>query len=136
MGAAAGAAALTEFSRCSPLGGLAIGIQPMIGDKTQFEAALGVKFAFDDDAHTAMFGDAAVNRVLGGGFFGGGISFWDIGKDTSSVGLLLQGGFDLDKDGKWQLVGQTRVPFFNQFDNIENNYQLWGGIRFRPNSWK
>ena len=95
-----------------------------------------MKFAFDDDSHTTLFADAAVNRVLDNGFFGGGVSFWDIGKDSSGVGLLLQGGFDLDKDGKWQLVGQTRVPFFNQFDNIENNYQFWGGLRFRPNSWK
>lgn len=126
----------TEFSRCAPLAGLAIGFQPMIGDNAQFEAALGVKFPFDDDSHTTLFADAAVNRVLSKGFFGGGVSFWDIGKDSSGVGLLLQGGFDLDKDGKWQLVGQTRVPFFNQFDNIENNYQFWGGLRFRPNSWK
>jgi hypothetical protein len=125
-----------EFARCAPLAGLQIGFQPMISDNAQFEAALGVKFKFDDDAHTTLFADAAVNRVLDGGFFGGGVSFWDIGKDSSGVGLLLQGGFDLDKDGKWQLVGQTRVPFFNQFDNIENNYQFWGGLRFRPNSWK
>ena len=125
-----------EFARCAPLAGLQVGFQPMIGDNAQFEAALGVKFKFDDDAHTTLFADAAVNRVLDGGFFGGGVSFWDIGKDSSGVGLLLQGGFDLDKDGKWQLVGQTRVPFFNQFDNIENNYQFWGGLRFRPNSWK
>ena len=124
------------FSRCAPLAGLQIGFQPMIGDNAQFEAALGVKFPFDDDSHTTMFADAAVNRLLDGGFFGGGVSFWDIGKDSSGVGLLLQGGFDLDKDGKWQIVGQTRVPFFNQFDNIENNYQFWGGLRFRPNSWK
>ena len=124
------------FSRCAPLAGLAVGFQPMIGDKTQFDGALGVKFAFDDDSHTTMFADAAVNRVLTKGFFGGGVSFWDIGKDSTGVGLLLQGGFDLDKDGKWQLVGQTRVPFFNQFDDIDNNYQFWGGIRFRPNSWK
>lgn len=136
LGSAAVAAGATEFSRCSPLFGLAVGIQPMIGTKAQFEAALGVKFATDSDAHTAVYGDAAVNRVLDKGFFGGGISWWDIGKDSSSVGLLLQGGFDLDKDGKWQIVGQTRVPFFNQFDNIDNNYQLWAGIRFRPNSWK
>jgi hypothetical protein len=132
----AAAVTATEFSRCSPLAGLAVGIQPMISDKAQFEGALGVKFAFDDQAHTAMFANAAINRVLNKGFFGGGVSWWDIGKDTSSVGLLLQGGVDLDKDGKWQLVGQTRVPFFNQFDNIDNNYELWGGIRFRPNSWK
>jgi hypothetical protein len=136
LGSAAVAAGATEFSRCSPLAGVAIGIQPMISDKAQFEAAIGVKFAFDSDAHTAVFGDAAVNRVLDRGFFGGGVSWWDIGKDSTGVGLLLQGGFDLDKDGKWQFVGQTRVPFFNQFDNIDNNYQLWAGFRFRPNSWK
>jgi hypothetical protein len=64
------------------------------------------------------------------------VSFWDIGKDSSGVGLLLQGGFDLDPNGKWQLVGQTRVPFFNQLDDIDNNYQFWGGIRFKPNAWK
>jgi hypothetical protein len=126
----------TEFSRCAPLVGFQVGFQPKIGDNAEFEAALGVKFPFDDDAHTTLFGDAAVNRLLSKGFFGGGISFWDIGKDSSGVGLLLQGGVDLDKNGKWQLVGQTRVPFFNQFDNIENNYQFWGGLRFKPNSWK
>jgi len=129
-------APFTEFSRCAPLAGFQIGIQPMISDNAQFEASLGVKFPFDDDAHTTLFGDVAVNRVLTNGFFGGGISWWDIGKDSTGVGLLLQGGFDLDQNGKWQLVGQARAPFFNQFDNIENNYQFWGGLRFRPNSWK
>jgi hypothetical protein len=124
------------FSRCAPLAGLSIGFQPSIGDNAQFEAALGVKFPFDDDAHTTVFAEAALNRLLGKGFFGAGVSFWDIGKDSSGVGLLVQGGFDLDQNGKWQLVGQTRVPFFNQFDNIENNYQFWGGVRFRPSSFK
>ena len=126
-----------DFSRCAPLFGFQVGIQPKIGDNAEFEASVGVKVPVgEDDAHTTLFADAAVNRVLSGGFFGGGVSYWDIGKDTTGVGLLLQGGVDLDKDGKWQLVGQSRVPFFNQFDNIENNYQLWGGVRFRPNSWK
>jgi hypothetical protein len=127
---------VAPFSRCAPLAGLQIGVQPMIADNTEFEAALGVKFPFDDDAHTAAFADAAVNRVLDGGFLGAGLSWWDIGKDSTGVGLLLQGGFDLDRNGKWQFVGQTRVPFFNQLDNIDNNYQFWGGFRFRPNSWK
>jgi hypothetical protein len=130
----------TEFSRCAPLAGFELGFQPKISDTAEFEAALGIKFPFGNDnngnAHTAMFGNVAVNRLLSKGFFGGGVSWWDIGKDSTGVGLLLQGGFDLDKDGKWQFVGQTRVPFFNQFDNIENNYQFWGGFRFRPNSWK
>ena len=58
------------------------------------------------------------------------------GKDSGGFGLLVQGGFDLDKDGKWQLVGQARGPFAGEFDDFSNNYQFWGGIRFRPNSWK
>lgn len=126
----------TAFSRCSPLAGFQLGVQPAIGDNAAFEAAVGVKIPFDDDAHTTLFADAAINRMLSSGFFGGGVSFWDIGKDSSGVGLLLQAGFDLDKDGKWQLVGQTRVPFFNQIDSIDNNYQFWGGFRFRPFNWK
>ncbi|MFI4943780.1 MAG: hypothetical protein ACHP85_10965, partial [Burkholderiales bacterium] len=124
------------FSRCAPLVGFDIGFQPMIGDKTQLELALGVKFPIDeDDAHTAMFGNVAVNRVLGGGFFGAGISWWEFGQDSGGLGPLFQGGFDLDKDGKWQLVGQGRL-IFSELDNIDNNYQLWGGVRFRPNAWK
>jgi len=124
------------FSRCSPELGLALGFQPKIGDNAEFEGAVGVKFATDSDSHTTPYLDAAVNRLASRGFFGAGVSWWDIGKDSTGVGLLLQGGVDLSKDGKWQLVGQTRVPFFNQFDNIDNNYQFWGGIRFKPNSWK
>ena len=108
-------------------------MQPKIGDNAEFEAALGVKFPFEDDAHAALFADAAVNRILSRGFFGGGLSWWDIGKDSG--GPLLQAGVDLTKDGKWQLVGQARAPF-SEFDNLENNYQFWGGFRFRPNSSK
>jgi hypothetical protein len=126
----------TEFSRCSPLVGFTFGIQPKINETTEFEAAIGFKFKFDNDAHNTFFGDVAINKIATRGFFGGGISWWDIGKDSTGVGLLLQGGYDLTPDGKWQLVGQTRVPFFNQFSNIDNNYQFWGGIRFRPFSWK
>jgi hypothetical protein len=126
---------VAAFSRCSALVGFQVGVQPKIGDNSEFEAALGVKFPFEDDAHTALFADAAVNRLLSRGFFGGGLSYWDIGKDSGGIGLLVQGGFDLDKDGKWQFVGQARAPF-SEFDNLDNNYQFWGGVRFRPNSWK
>jgi len=126
---------VSVFSRCSTEVGFAVGVQPKISDNGEFEAALGVKIPFEDDAHTAVFADAALNRVLSRGFFGGGLSWWDIGQDSGGIGPLIQAGFDLDKNGKWQLVGQARAPF-SQFDNLENNYQFWGGIRFRPNSWK
>jgi hypothetical protein len=126
---------VSVFSRCAAEVGFAVGVQPRIGDNSEFEAALGVKFPFEDDAHTALFADAAVNRLLGRGFFGGGLSWWDIGKDSGGIGPLLQAGVDLTRDGKWQLVGQARAPF-SEFDNLENNYQFWGGVRFRPNSSK
>jgi hypothetical protein len=126
---------VAAFSRCSTEVGFAVGVQPRIGDNTELEAALGVKFPFEDDAHTALFADAAVNRILSRGFFGGGLSWWDIGKDSGGIGVLLQGGVDLTNDGKWQLVAQARAPF-GEFDNLENNYQFWGGFRFRPHSSK
>ena len=142
LGAYAGKERLTHddddvsiFSRCSGEVGFAVGVQPKIGDNAEFEAALGVKFPFEDDAHTALFADAAVNRIVNRGFFGGGLSWWDIGKDSGGIGVLLQGGVDLTKDGKWQLVAQARAPF-SEFDNLENNYQFWGGFRFRPTSSK
>ena len=120
---------------CAEHLGLGVGFQPMLGDHAQFDAQLGVKLNFEDYAHTSIFMDAAVNYVGARGFFGGGLSYWDIGKDSGGIGPLLQGGFDLDKDGKWQLVGQARAPF-SEFGDVSNNYQLWGGLRFRPNSWK
>jgi hypothetical protein len=121
---------------CAPHIGIAAGIQPKIGENAEGELAVGYKINFQDGAHSSLFADGAVNYLFGKGFIGGGVSFWDIFQDdTRFVGLLLQGGFDLSDDGKWQLVGQARAPF-NQFDDLDNNYQFWGGIRFRPNSWK
>jgi hypothetical protein len=120
---------------CAALLGFGMGFQPMIGANTQFDAQVGLKADFEDNAHTSLFVDAAINRVLSRGFLGGGLSYWDIGKDSGGIGLLLQGGVDLSADGKWQLVGQARAPF-SEFDNLDNNYQFWGGLRFRPNSWK
>jgi hypothetical protein len=123
--------------RCAPLIGAEIGVQPLIGDNTEIEIAIGGKINTRDSDNSSMFGDIAINRVLGGGFVGAGISAWDLtlSNGSRSVALLVQGGFDLTKDGKWQLVGQARAPF-NKFDDMDNNYQIWGGFRFRPNSSK
>jgi hypothetical protein len=126
---------VATYTQCSPEVGFQVGFQPKIGEHSEFEASLGIKFPFDDGAHTAVFADAAVNRLLSRGFIGGGLSYFDIAKDSGGIGPLVQGGFDLDKNGKWQFVGQARAPF-SEFGDLSNNYQFWGGIRFRPNSWK
>jgi hypothetical protein len=120
---------------CAEHVGIGVGFQPKLGEKAQLDAQLGLKLNFEDEAHTSLFADAAVNLLAGRAFVGAGLSWWDIGQDSGGIGPLFQLGFDLDSNGKWQLVGQTRAPF-SEFGDIENNYQLWGGIRFRPWAWK
>jgi len=131
------ATALAEkYTLCAGHMGIAAGIQPKIGENAEAELAVGYKINFEENAHSAPYVDGAVNYLFSRGFIGGGVSFWDIGQDdTNFFGLLVQGGFDLSSDGKWQIVGQARGPF-DEFGDLANNYQMWGGIRFRPNSWK
>ena len=108
----------------------------MIGDNAEFDAPARREVQLRGRrAHRDLRRRRGQLRRAASGFFGGGLCWWDIGKDSGGIGPLVQGGFDLDKDGKWQLVGQARAPF-SEFDDLDNNYQFWGGIRFRPNSWK
>ncbi len=123
-----------EFAggRCAALGGIKVGILPEISDNTEFEAAVGGKINFRDGDNSSLFLDAAINRVLSKGFIGGGVSFWDITKsDTRALAALVHGGVELDKNGRWAFEVEGRVPF-DQFDDIDNNYVVWGGLRFRP----
>ena len=122
--------------RCAALIGAEIGIQPRLAEHTELEAAFGVKVNLRDSENTSVFGDVAINRLLGKAFLGAGLSAWDLTEsDTRSIALLLQGGFDLTRDGKWQVVAQGRAPF-GEMGDLENNYMVWGGLRFRPSSAK
>jgi hypothetical protein len=123
--------------RCAPLVGAELGIQPKLGDNAELELAFGGTINTRDSDNSSIFADLALNYVAKGAFFGGGVSAWDLTRDNGSraAALLLQGGIDLTKDGKWQFAAQGRVPF-NKFDDIDNNYQFWGGFRFRPFSEK
>ena len=83
----------------------------MIAKNTELEAAFGVKFNLRDSENTSIFGDVAVNRILGKAFLGGGLSAWDLTEsDTRSIALLLQGGVDLTSNGKVQLAAQSARP--------------------------
>jgi len=118
--------------RCAGEMGIKAGILPEIAEDLELELSIGAKIDFRDGNNSSMFADVALNKIVGRGFLGGGVSFWDLTEsDTRAVALLLQGGFDLSEDGMFQFLGEARAPF-NQFDNLENNYQFWGGIRIRP----
>jgi hypothetical protein len=123
-----------QHTLCAEHVGFQVGYQPMIGEKLQGELAVGYKIDLEGEAHSSLFADGAVNYLFGSGFLGAGLTWWDIFQDdTRSLGILVQGGFDVSSDGRWQIVGQARGL---DLDDLDNGYQLWGGVRFRPFAWK
>ncbi len=121
-----------EFAaQCDALLGAEFGIMPRLGKSLQAQLSVGLKVNLENGDESSIFIDAALNAVAGRAFFGGGVSFWDLTEDdTRTVSLLLQLGFDLNEARKWQFVAEGRIPF-DQFDDVSNNYQFWGGFRYR-----
>ncbi len=129
---------------CTALFGVKAGILPRIGDSAEFELSAGLKWELEDDdddveldddeddSSIDVYIDAAINGYFGGGFVGGGVSFWDLTEeDSRTVALLIQAGFDLSSNRRFQLVFEGRAPF-EDIDDLGNNYMFWGGIRIRP----
>ena len=95
--------------------------------------AVGVAFNLDDSERTSVFVDAELNYTFtNGGFIGTGLGVWDV-FDDGTVNLLLHAGAPVARypDGRSRLlfVIEGRL-FFDEFDNIDNNYQFWGGLRY------
>jgi hypothetical protein len=129
---------------CTALLGIKAGVLPRISDNVEAELSAGLKIELGDDdddieldddedeSSVDLFIDAAINGYFGAGFIGGGVSFWDLTEeDSRTVALLIQAGFDLSPNRRWQLVIEGRAPF-EDMDDLDNNYMFWGGIRFRP----
>jgi hypothetical protein len=69
-----------------------------------------------------------------GGFVGTGLGIWDFNHgDNVSANLLIHFGAPIakysDDRGKMLFVVESRL-FFDELDNIDNNYQFWAGLRF------
>jgi hypothetical protein len=120
-----------QVSQCDPIFGFEFGVLPQIGEHAELELSIGGKINADNGDNSSIYADVAIDAVFSGGFIGGGVSFWDLTEeDTRNVDLLVHGGFNLAHDGRVQAIIEGRAPF-KEFDDIENNYVLWGGIRFR-----
>jgi hypothetical protein len=117
---------------CAALIAAKVGYLPRLGHNLEAELSVGFKLNLEETSNSSIFIDAALNAVFHSGFVGGGVSFWDLTEEeTRSVALLLQFGFNLAPNERWQFVAEGRIPF-DQFDDVGNNYQIWGGFRFRP----
>lgn len=118
--------------RCAALLGVKVGVAPLLTDSLELEAGVGGKINLRDGDNSAFYADLALNGLFGRGFVGAGVSFWDLNlDDTRTVAALVHFGINLTESGKFAFVGEGRIPF-DQFDDTGNNYQVWGGIRFRP----
>jgi len=132
--------ALVKLADCRTIVGVKAGVLPRLADNLEAELAIGGKFVVADDddlgrpfgideGGNTIFIDAALHALFDKGFFGGGVSFWDLNdSDNRALALLLQLGFGPERV---QFSVEGRVPF-EDFDDIDNNYMVWAGLRFRP----
>ena len=59
---------------------------------------------------------------------GGGVGVWDFThSDTVDGSVFVHGGFDIAERLQWNFEGRL---FTSALDDIENNYAVYGGIRY------
>jgi len=123
-----------ENGICAPLIGVKGGVQFQVKPNFVIAPAVGVAFNLDDAGNTSLFADVEFNYVYSGGsYIGAGVGVWDFNhSDTVAPSLLVHFGIPISgKNGPPTLyfIGEGRL-FMNEFDDIANNYQFWGGIRY------
>lgn len=118
-----------EYAQCSPLLGLKFGAGKRFSNDVELNGAvgLGLSLVSDDDKvrEHAVFADLELNKYIGRGFIGTGLTVWDFANETVP-GLLLHFGVPLGSSDRAHFVGQSRLFFA---DGLQDNYLLWGGVR-------
>jgi len=125
-----------DFAQCSPLLGVKFGVGKRWDNNWELAGAVGVAFSLVTDDKKVreheLLADVEVNKYLGahGVLLGTGLSFWDIThSDTFTPAWMVHVGVPLGTNRVY-LLGEGRL-FFKQLDDIENNYQVWAGVRVR-----
>lgn len=125
-----------DYTQCSPLVGLKFGVAKKFDNLWEVAGTGGVALSVVTDKlkvrQNEYFTDFEVNKYTSenGGFVGTGITFWDVThKDTWAPGALVHFGIPVGNSPVY-VVGEGRV-FFDRLDDIQNNYQVWAGIRVK-----
>jgi hypothetical protein len=134
--AALGLSPDATFGQCTPLLGLKVGYAKPLQNNWEVAGTVGVAIPVtsDDDkvTKTQMLVEVEANKYMENGFMlGTGLSLWDITRgETFTPGWLVHFGVPLNKGSKTPVyfLGEGRL-FFDNIDNIDNNYMFWGGIR-------
>jgi len=125
-----------EFSQCSPLVGFKFGVAKRFKNDWELAGAAGIAFSLvnDEDKVTEheFFVDVEANKYLDNGvFLGTGLSLWDLNhSDTWTPAWMVHAGVPLSKGTKVKtyFLVEGRL-FMDHIDDIQNNYQFWGGVR-------
>jgi hypothetical protein len=123
----------TDFAQCSPLVGVKVGVAKRFHNDWEIAGAFGVAFSLVNDDNKVreheVMADIEANKYLNSGVFvGTGLSVWDLThSDTVTPAWMLHLGVPLGKHPVYFLV-EGRL-FFDHIDDIQNNYQLWAGVR-------
>ena len=77
-----------------------------------------------------FFADFGIDRIIGGGFIGAGVGWWNIGdRDFDDESYFIHGGHNLPGTDKAQWFVEGRV-FDDDRDDISNNKLFTLGIRY------
>ena len=119
--------------RCASLVGLEGGYGFFVNDNVEVAPVFGVAINTRDSDNTSLFAELELNVHFGKGFVGTGLGVWDFTHSNTRDGSILgQFGIHLaEKDNatiSW--VNQGRL-FFDNLDDIQNNYMFWTGLRFQ-----
>jgi hypothetical protein len=134
--AALGLSPDATFGQCTPLLGLKVGYAKPLENNWEVAGTFGVAIPLTGDDEkvkkTQLLVEGEVNKYLENGFMvGTGLSLWDITRgETFTPGWLLHFGVPLNKGSRTPIyfLGEGRL-FFDNIDNVDNNYMFWGGIR-------
>jgi len=128
-----------EAAQCSPIAGLKVGVSKRYASNWELGGAAGIALSLvtDDDKvkEHVFFIEAELNRYVGGShvFVGGGLSLWDLShSDTLTPAAMVHVGLPIAPGARIPVyfLVEGRV-FLDALDDLDNNYQFWGGLRIR-----
>lgn len=122
-----------ERGFCAPLFGAKVGADIRLSPSWRMAPAVGFAFNTDEGDDSSLFADLEFNYQLERGYLGTGVGIWDFThSDTVAATWLIHGGVEVHRqanENRLFLAAEGRL-FLNQFDDVSNNYQFWGGLRY------
>jgi hypothetical protein len=130
-----GAPVATSGGYCQPLVGFKFGVDLKVSDSWRIAPGGGVAVNTTHTGNSSLFAEVEFNKWFDRkGYFGFNVGVWDFGHaDLVAPTAGLQFGTRLWSAGaggnELHFVGSGRL-FLDQLDDIANNYQFWGGLRY------